>query len=150
MLKADRIFSVILGIISVMVFYLSTTFEVGFIIDSGLGADFFPKAISVILFSLSLILFIKSFESKKCSEIIFSKNYKNVLITISYFLVYIGAINIIGYLLATICFLIGMFKFLKVNSNKLIISYSLIFSIFIWYIFNNIFNINLPVGIIFY
>ena len=131
MLKIDRCFSVILGIISIIVFYLSTKFEVGFIIDSGLGADFFPKTISIILFLLSSLLFFKSFETPKNIGRIFSKNAKNVGITICYFLVYILGMNIIGYLLATIFFLIGMLKFLKVKSNKLIISYSIIFSVFI-------------------
>ncbi|MGL5122785.1 MAG: tripartite tricarboxylate transporter TctB family protein [Fusobacteriaceae bacterium] len=150
MLKADRIFSVILGVISIIIFYLSSNFESGFIIDSGLGADFFPKSVSIILFILSSILFFKSFSTKEYSKGIFSKNSKILGITLCYFFVYIVLINIIGYLLATILFLIGMFKFLKIKSNKFILFYSLIFSILIWYIFNNIFNINLPIGTIYY
>lgn len=146
---ADRIFSGILCILSLIIFYLSTQFETGFIIDSGLGADFFPKTISVVLFILSGTLFVKSFKEKR-GESPFNKNLRNVISAIIAILVYLILMNIVGYLIATIMFLVSMFRFLKVPSNKLIIGYSVIFSTFIWYIFSNIFNINLPTGIFFY
>jgi hypothetical protein len=146
---ADRVFSALLCAVSIFIFYLSTQFEVGFIIDAGLGADFFPKLISCILFILSAILFIKSFRGIQ-EPSPFNKNVKNVLIAIVAIIAYLVLMNIIGYLIASILFLIVMFKFLKVHSNKLLIIYSILFATFIWYVFSNIFNINLPTGIFFY
>lgn len=144
--KSDRILGSVLCLLSIVIYYLSTKFVVGFVIDSGLGADFFPKAISVILFLLSMILIIKS-DKKRDEEAIFTKESLIVGKVVIGFLAYLVGMSIMGYLPATIAFLIGMFKFLKVKSNKLIFIYSICFSIFIWYIFGSIFNISLPQGI---
>ena len=73
----ETIFSAFLCIVSAFIFYSSTQFNMAFIGDSGLGPDFFPKVIAIILFILSGMLFIGSLRNKNKKSYVELKIYFN-------------------------------------------------------------------------
>ena len=86
----DKIFSIILCLISAVVYYSASQFDMSYIGDTGLGPDFFPKVVSVILIVLSILIFISSGKDKKTEK---NPNVKYTLITIVIFAVYIVLIG---------------------------------------------------------
>ncbi|MCI6151763.1 MAG: tripartite tricarboxylate transporter TctB family protein [Fusobacterium perfoetens] len=146
----EKVFSILLCIISAVVYYSASNFDMSYIGDSGLGPDFFPKVISVILFILSALIFIfKVMEDKKGeAKENNGQNPKATLLTIGVFAVYIFLIGKIGYLTSTILFSFVVISILKKNSLVLKIVYSIIFPLGLYLLFTYAFKVSLPVGIL--
>ncbi|MBC2857132.1 tripartite tricarboxylate transporter TctB family protein [Cetobacterium sp. 2A] len=143
----DRIFSFVLCCIGISVYYTATQFQEGFMIDNGLGVDFFPKVISLILVILSILMFIGTFKANHKSAK-FSKESKYTFITIGLVIMYIFLIDTIGYLLSTILFSFAVISVLKTKSTRNKIIFSLLFPSVIYLLFTNVFKISLPTGIL--
>ncbi|NME35511.1 MULTISPECIES: tripartite tricarboxylate transporter TctB family protein [Fusobacterium] len=146
----EKIFSILLCIVSAIVYYSASNFDMSYIGDSGLGPDFFPKVISIILFILSALIFIfKVIEDKKgeTKEKI-EQSPKSTLLTIGVFAVYIFLIGRLGYLTSTILFSFVVISILKKNSLILKIVYSIIFPLGLYLLFTYAFKVSLPVGIL--
>ena len=77
----ETVFSAFLCIVSAFIFYSSTQFNMAFIGNSGLGPDFFPKVIAVILFILSAMLFVGSIKNKDKKNI-YNPNMKYTFMVI--------------------------------------------------------------------
>lgn len=116
-------------------------------IDNGLGVDFFPKVISLILVILSILMFIGTFKANHKSAK-FSKESKYTFITIGLVIMYIFLIDTIGYLLSTILFSFAVISVLKTKSTRNKIIFSLLFPSVIYLLFTNVFKISLPTGIL--
>ncbi len=138
----EKIFSVILCIISGVVIYSASKFDMTYIGDSGLGPDFFPKVIAIILIILSILLFLSKDKTKQENH-----NIKYTLMVIMIFALYIFMIGKLGYLISTILFSFTIVSILKKNSIILKIIYSLIFPIGLYLLFTYIFKVSLPTGI---
>ena len=139
----EKIFSIVLCIISIIIIYLANNFDMSYIGDSGLGPDFFPKVIGVILIVLSIFLFFS--KEKTIQE---NKNIKYPLITIGIFAVYIFLIGKLGYLVSTIIFSFTVISLLKKNSIVLKIVYSILFPLGLYLLFTYVFKVSLPTGIL--
>jgi putative tricarboxylic transport membrane protein len=112
--------------------------------DTGLGPDFFPKVVSVILIVLSILIFISNGKDKKTEK---NPNIKYTLITIGIFAVYIVLIGKIGYLVSTILFSFAIISLLKKDSIVLKVVYSIIFPVGLYLLFTYAFKVSLPTGI---
>ncbi len=140
----DKIFSIILCLISAVVYYSASQFDMSYIGDTGLGPDFFPKVVSVILIVLSILIFISNGKDKKTEK---NPNIKYTLITIGIFAVYIVLIGKIGYLVSTILFSFAIISLLKKDSIVLKVVYSIIFPVGLYLLFTYAFKVSLPTGI---
>ena len=140
----DKIFSIILCLISAVVYYSASQFDMSYIGDTGLGPDFFPKVVSVILIVLSILIFISNGKDKKTEK---NPNIKYTLITIGIFAVYIVLIGKIGYLVSTILFSFAIVSLLKKDSIVLKVVYSIIFPVGLYLLFTYAFKVSLPTGI---
>ena len=142
----ETIFSAFLCIVSAFIFYSSTQFNMAFIGDSGLGPDFFPKVIAIILFILSGRLFIGSLRNKNKKNI-YNPNMKYTFMVIFAFAVYIFLIDRIGYLVSTIIFAFIVITILKSKSKILNIIFAIAFPIALYLLFTYAFKVSLPAGL---
>lgn len=142
----ETIFSTFLCIVSAFIFYSSTQFNMTFIGDSGLGPDFFPKIIAIILFILSAMLFIGSIRNKD-KKSIYNPNMKYTFMVIFTFAVYVFLIDRIGYLISTIIFAFAVITILKSKSKILNIIFAVIFPVALYLLFTYAFKVSLPTGL---
>lgn len=142
----ETIFSAFLCIVSAFIFYSSTQFNMAFIGYSGLGPDFFPKIISIILFILSAILFVGSIRNKD-KKSIYNPNMKYTFMVIFAFAVYVFLIDRIGYLISTIIFAFVVITILKSKSKILNIIFAIIFPVALYLLFTYAFKVSLPTGL---
>ncbi|WP_373079590.1 tripartite tricarboxylate transporter TctB family protein [Fusobacterium varium] len=142
----ETIFSTFLCIVSAFIFYSSTQFNMTFIGDSGLGPDFFPKIIAIILFILSTMLFIGSIRNKD-KKSIYNPNMKYTFMVIFTFAVYVFLIDRIGYLISTIIFAFVVITILKSKSKILNIIFAVIFPVALYLLFTYAFKVSLPTGL---
>lgn len=116
------------------------------------GSSFFPRIIIGILLGLSVIMLIRSLLVKKTevktSFKAFKAEYKLVLIIFAVTTVYIFILDKIGFLIATIIFMLVSQAILRGLKTKKDVALNMVISavapVFIYYIFTNFLNINLP------
>lgn len=142
----ETVFSAFLCIVSAFIFYSSTQFNMAFIGNSGLGPDFFPKVIAVILFILSAMLFVGSIKNKDKKNI-YNPNMKYTFMVIFAFAVYIFLIDRIGYLVSTVIFAFVVITILKSKSKILNIIFAIAFPIALYLLFTYAFKVSLPTGL---
>ena len=142
----ETVFSAFLCIVSAFIFYSSTQFNMAFIGNSGLGPDFFPKVIAVILFILSAMLFVGSIKNKD-KKSIYNPNIKYTFMVIFAFAVYIFIIDRIGYLVSTVIFAFVVITILKSKSKILNIIFAIAFPIALYLLFTYAFKVSLPTGL---
>ncbi|MCB8566270.1 tripartite tricarboxylate transporter TctB family protein [Fusobacterium ulcerans] len=142
----ETVFSAFLCIVSAFIFYSSTQFNMAFIGNSGLGPDFFPKVIAVILFMLSAMLFVGSIKNKD-KKSIYNPNMKYTFMVIFTFAVYIFLIDRIGYLVSTVIFAFVVITILKSKSKILNIIFAIAFPIALYLLFTYAFKVSLPTGL---
>ncbi|WP_304159958.1 tripartite tricarboxylate transporter TctB family protein [Fusobacterium ulcerans] len=143
----ETVFSAFLCIVSAFIFYSSTQFNMAFIGNSGLGPDFFPKVIAVILFILSVMLFVGSIKNKD-KKSIYNPNMKYTFMVIFAFAVYIFLIDRIGYLVSTVIFAFVVITILKSKSKILNIVFAIAFPIALYLLFTYAFKVSLPTGLL--
>lgn len=141
----EKIFAILVILISSQIYYMASNFNLNFIGTSGLGPQFFPKIISIILIILGIILFITS---KKDNEKFDFKKSSYTFLIIFVFGIYIYIINKLGYLISTILFAFIVISILKNTSLLTRILYSVIFSISLYALFTYLFKVSLPEGIL--
>lgn len=142
----ERIFSILLCLISSIIFYSASNFDMSYVGDSGLGPDFFPKVVSIILFILSGMILIGNL--KKIKENTKNTMDKNTLMIILLFAMYIFIMGKIGYLVSTILFAFSIISILKKDNIVLKIIYSILFPLGLYLLFTYAFKVSLPVGIL--
>lgn len=143
----ETIFSIALCIISAFIFYSATQFDLSFVGDSGLGPEFFPKVIAVILFVLSAMLFYGSMKNKN-KKPIYNENMKYTFMVMFVFTVYIFLISFLGYLSSTVIFAFAIITILKSKSMLLKILFSVAFPTALYLLFTYAFKVSLPVGLL--
>jgi putative tricarboxylic transport membrane protein len=117
-----------------------------FIGNTGLGPDFFPKVIAVILIILSAMLFAGSLKNKD-KKSIYNPNMKYTFMVIFAFAVYVFLIDRVGYLISTIIFAFVVITILKSKSKILNIVFAVIFPIALYLLFTYAFKVSLPTGL---
>lgn len=142
----ERIFSILLCLISLVVFYSASNFDMSYVGDSGLGPDFFPKVVSIILFILSGMILVGNL--KRVKENTKNSIDKNTLMIILLFTIYIFIMGKIGYLVSTILFAFSIISILKKDNIVLKIIYSILFPLGLYLLFTYAFKVSLPLGIL--
>lgn len=143
----ETIFSLALCLISAFIYYSATQFDLSFIGDSGLGPEFFPKVIAVVLFVLSAMLFYGSIRNKE-KKPIYNENMRYTFMVMFVFTVYIFLISLLGYLSSTIIFAFVVITILKSKSMILKVIFSVAFPAALYLLFTYAFKVSLPVGLL--
>jgi hypothetical protein len=151
MKKINFIIGSIFIIFSIIIFILANNFSQNLVVDVGLKADFFPKLISILMIIASCVLIHGSLKNKSLSNHIsdvFNSDMKKPLLGMALIISYGISMIVIGYLVSTVvfCFIfLHIFKVKKLLTKCIV---SIVFSLIIYFIFNNLFLINLPRGIL--
>lgn len=120
----------------------------------------FPKIICLAGIALSIILTIRGFVGKDKTEgkpMFTAKQKKMILIMLALIVVYAVLIDIVGFVISTVVFMIvaGFVLYpdkISAENRKpaiLIVAVALITTLLIWYVFKNLLYVPLPAGKIF-
>lgn len=142
----ERIFLIFLNLISIFLFYITFSFEIFEMDNYSLGPAFFPRLICIILFLLTLSLLFYSIVRKHKVQNEGNIKSKYSIITIIIFLIYVLALDKLGYLFSTIVFMIALLFLLRSRGVLINIVFSLLFSGAIYFLFSKGFNVSLPEG----
>ncbi|MEJ8776626.1 tripartite tricarboxylate transporter TctB family protein [Pseudogracilibacillus sp. ICA-222130] len=160
-MSRDVYISIIFLIISILVFSMSLNMQA--LTTSAVGADFLPKVIAILIFVLSSYFLIVSIknpvgnvvddtdEMEEINDSDESKKFTRVLLTGLLMIIYVFLINFIGFILASILYLtVQMVLFSSVTKRNIIVYLliSIVTSVFIYFVFRNIFYVMLPSGIL--
>ncbi|HER25378.1 MAG TPA: tripartite tricarboxylate transporter TctB family protein [Candidatus Atribacteria bacterium] len=145
--KGDRIISIILFIFCGLYFYLSLSFSI--------QSRSYPQTTIILLFILTTILFLSTFNKKKElfpkerenkeDNIIVSRVIGIVMITFSY----IFLIDKIGFFTITEFFLVGVMYFLGIRSYKILLFVPSLFTLLLFIGFRLLLEVSTPIGILF-
>lgn len=118
-------------------------------ISTGLGPEFFPRIISVIIFALSILLIITSLKNASLSSSfkdIFNEKIHLPLLSMALIILYGFCLFYVGYLFSTMAFCFLFLHLFNIRNMKLKLSISILFPLFLFFIFKKLFLINLPSG----
>lgn len=120
----------------------------------------FPKVISIAGMLLSVILIVRSFVGKNKNadkEMFNSKQKKMILLMTGLIILYAVLINFVGFVIATIVFILvsGFLLYpekITADNKKpviMIVACAFILTLLIWYVFKNLLYVPLPAGALF-
>lgn len=113
------------------------------------GPDFFPRILAIGLIGLSGLLFLSSIMSKDESTTgLFEIYAMKAYITMVGLLVYMILLNVVGFLIATPIFLIGLIRFYGMKHYPKLVLSSVIVTGIIYSIFKLLLAVPLPTGIL--
>ncbi|WP_400194905.1 tripartite tricarboxylate transporter TctB family protein [Lysinibacillus telephonicus] len=163
--KIDYITGGIIAIVAVVMFVTTFSFEAFTGADVGVGVEFMPRVISVLLLITSgIIIFAAYLNRGKKLKVIDgetglevededpnAKSYKKLSISLGAMLIYAILTQFIGFLLSSILYLLAQMFILSDYDKKKLVKISIIastISLIVYYIFRNIFYVMLPQGIL--
>lgn len=147
----DVISSVAFIMFSLVIFIYS--FNIKKLTMTKIGADAAPKIVAILIFICGGVLLVSSLYKLKDqpkSSMDFSK-YKNPIIILGMFLIYLLIMNSIGFLISTTIFLYLSFTLFTTNNLKkqiIHIVLSILITISVYLLFSNLLNLFLPKGIL--
>lgn len=142
MKNIDRIVGIVFVLIAV-VFFLDTN-------NLPEDSQSYPRVLIGIMALLALMVFVKSFiskDGKSWYELFGHINWKRFSLVAFASLLYLFAINLLGYFTATILYLFIILFFLKANKKTMIITIPL-FTLGIYLVFRMFLKVPLPTGIL--
>lgn len=154
MKKANYILALLMILIAFFVYFYSNTFIEAKSYD--LGSAAFPKIISVLTIFLSILLIIntlkerddKTKEKHEENEQIFNKTGTlRLILGSSIIMIYFFLINKIGFIIATLIFLIVFMRVLGIKKWVMSIPISIVTTFLIYFLFQDILKVQLPSGI---
>lgn len=163
--KADFITGGVVAVVAVFMFIMSFSFEEFAGATVGVGVEFMPRVIAVLMLITAGVIMINAYRNRnKQIKVIDgetgleveeedpnSKNYKKLGISLGAMIFYALLTQFIGFLLASILYLITQMFILSDNDKKKLILIgviSIIISVIVYFIFRNIFYVMLPQGIL--
>ncbi|AOT72123.1 tripartite tricarboxylate transporter TctB family protein [Geosporobacter ferrireducens] len=118
--------------------------------DQVTGPDFFPKVLSGILIALSILLFVSTVLNKEDRQVgLLEKSAIKAYITMAALILYLVAINIVGFAIATPVFLFGLIRFYGMENYVKIAASSVLATAIIYGVFKVLLAVPLPMGILF-
>ncbi|WP_432361282.1 tripartite tricarboxylate transporter TctB family protein [Sporosarcina sp. UB5] len=145
----DRKVSVVLMAISII--YLLLAFQLPDYPYSQVDSDVLPKGLGFLLFGLAILLFIQNrpeTEEEKQKRNIKKEDVILLLVTLGALLLYVFFLEIIGFVLSTVIFLVltmRMYGYMNLKRNIIV---SVIFTLLLYFAFNYLLKIYLPQGIL--
>lgn len=161
--KIDFITGGVIAVVAVVMFSITFSFEAFAGTAVGVGVEFMPRVIAALMFITAGVIIINAYRNRgKHVKVIDgdtgleveaedpnSKNYKKLSISLRAMIVYALLTQFIGFLLASILYLITQMFILSDSDKKkliLITIISVVMSVFVYFIFRNIFYVMLPQG----
>lgn len=163
--KIDFLTGGVIAVVAVIMFVMTFSFEAFAGAAVGVGVEFMPRVIAVLLLVTAAVIIINAYRNRgKQLKVIDgetgleveeedpnSKNYKKLGISFGAMLIYAFLTQFIGFLLASILYLITQMFILSENDKKKLIVISVVsvvMSIIVYFIFRNVFYVMLPQGIL--
>lgn len=158
MIRNGDVYSGIFFIVYAIVLFIAT-FSIRQLDVATIGSDFVPRLVLGGMFILSAILVIQGLRKRKAEEDHRSTekeqgekaNYKSVLSTIALMIGYVALIDLLGFLISTVVYLVLQFILLTDRSHWKIPMYvviAIVTSGLIYYIFRMVLHVMLPTGIL--
>ena len=132
---------------SVGVFAMARTFPGA--AGGAMGPGFFPMIIAGIVFFLCILLLISSRKEKDDGGALLTRTNAMVLLSVAITFVYIFAMRILGFPLATFLYIFSMMKFLNVKGRIFPLILSVAVTGVIYAVFTVFLTVLLPRGVIF-
>lgn len=109
---------------------------------------FFPRIAAIALFASGLFLTVltflrKDFSNQEYKELFNKKQALQLFYVIIGGFIYIGLVNLIGYRISTILLFISMMCTTRCNNWKVVLIYSVVATLVIYYVFGSVFYIPL-------
>ena len=148
MKKISIIITLFFIAVSIGVFCVAWTYPEEF--SGAVGPGFFPMIIAGIVFFLSVLLLI-NIRKQKADEAgaFFTKTNAVVLLSLVITAFYVAVIGVLGFVPATVLYLIGLMKFFKVKSRILPLLVSVCTTGILYGVFTMFLSVQLPRGIFF-
>ena len=148
MKKISIVISLFFIAVSIGVFCVAWTYPEEF--SGAVGPGFFPMIIAGIVFFLSVLLLV-NIRKQKADEsgAFFTKANAMVLLSLVITALYVAAIGVLGFLLSTVLYLIGLMKFFRVKSRILPLLVSGLTTGILYCVFTLFLSVQLPRGIFF-
>lgn len=160
----DFVTSGFMFVVGIIAFVLTFSFKSFEGTNFGVGVEFMPRVIAVLILLTSIIIFVNALKSRskktndtnlKAGEVVEqeteSKNYKKLVISIIAMLIYILLTPILGFLIATALFLIAQMLIISNFAKEKIVLFlviSILMAVIVNYVFRNVFYVMLPQGIL--
>ena len=145
--QKERIFFAVIAVIALLFMIISFSYEIG-TIGSPQGG-FFPFVASIIIFILSLYLFISTKPAtEQTSQTGGMTGLKRICLFIIVTLIYAVFLERLGFLLSTYIYMIFLLKVMGQPGWRFAVLFSLISVIFCWVCFQKWLGVPLPTGII--
>lgn len=137
----------ILIALALIVFISAFAFQIGTV---PADARMYPFIIMILSYILAFVLLIKSILAFTREEKAETGNLKKQIITVVTYIImitgYLLLINFMGYILATVLFIIVSLLYLKLKSKLLMIGLAVIMTVVIYYVFTRFLGVQLPRG----
>jgi putative tricarboxylic transport membrane protein len=149
LIRINQKVAVILAILAG--FYLLLSYNLPKYPNAIIDADVVPKGLGFLLLFFAVLLYLdkkEETEAEKLKRTITKENVLLLLAVLSFILIYIFLLEIIGFLIMTALFIFGCSLFLGYRKHVTNAIVSVVFSLVIYGLFNYLLKINLPAGII--
>lgn len=147
MKKITNIIAIIMIAISLMIIIVALGYPKAQLGVPGPG--FFPIVLAVLVICLAFALILKQRKDEDVKVALFTKENSKVFLSMAFVVLYILALGIIGYIIATAVFLIALMKLFEVKKWWVIILTSLCTTFISFFVFSSFLAVPLPSGLFF-
>ncbi|WP_054710016.1 tripartite tricarboxylate transporter TctB family protein [Bacillus sp. JCM 19041] len=164
-IRSDRLVSIVLVLISMIIFYISHNMNTLSILSIGVGSDFLPKLVAIGIFLTSVTLFAQTFFKQKQANAVHDSSVEKqsdtltkaslLRVSLSVFLIisYVLLIPILGFIIASVLYLftqsLALNKERKGHYHYVFLFASFVFAaVAIYALFRFGFNLMLPAGML--
>ncbi len=147
----ELLFNIFIGLVLIVFFVESTTFDGMTVSTDKIGANGFPQMIIIISFMLLLYITYNYIKNKgKAKKDVFNikdKGFRIMLINIVLLAIYIFTMNYIGFILGTFIFIIVAAWSMGYREKVKSLIFSLVLTMSITLVFGKVFYVALPRGL---
>ena len=144
--KIDISVGTVLSILSVAIYLFAGTYKGSGV--STYGPNVFPQFLAVMLFITSILLIVNAVKGKSQTDLE-GINFPGLIrtgITVGISIIYLVAMQFLGFLISTLIFLLVMIRYLGQKNKLTLIISSVSVSIIVYAIFKDFLKIPLPTG----
>ncbi|WP_132058862.1 tripartite tricarboxylate transporter TctB family protein [Halorussus amylolyticus] len=141
----DKVGAALLVALAAGVFVASRDFPSGF--GGSPGAAFFPRVVAATIGTLAVVLFVRSVASRDPrTHRISTDDAVRFAVPVALLAAYVAAMSVLGFVLATVAFLVGLMRYSGVERYARSIPLALGVAIALHYVFREFLHVPLPSG----